>query len=75
VEFDDDGGLLIVHSKWLVSPQECYCPPYWANGSKLKKAILAVETPNKDTWTAFKMRILRRAGKIDRIHINIRICQ
>jgi len=63
VEFANDEGLLIIHSKWLLGTEQCYCPPYWSNGSKLKKAILAAEIPNMDSWKLYDMRILRQAGK------------
>ena len=64
VEFTGSKDMLVLHSSWIIGNDKAYCPPYWGNVTKLRKAISKAEPPNKSTWTLYEIRVLQKAGKI-----------
>ena len=63
VEFSDTLDIMVVHSTWINEESQTYCPPYWANASKFKRAVMKGEIPNKESWKLYKSRILARSGE------------
>ena len=64
VEFSGSLDMMVVHSSWIIEESQTYCPPYWANASKVKKAVLQGELPNKESWKLYSTRILARSGEV-----------
>ena len=64
VEFQESLDMLVVHASWLVGESHSYCPPYWANSAKLRKAVTKGEPLNEETWVLYAAQILKRSGKL-----------
>jgi len=61
----EQNEVAIVHKNWFVGPDEesVRWPPYWKQAAKLNKAVLVGESPNKSTWSVFKVTVIRTYGK------------
>lgn len=73
VDFENDGGVALVATKWL----ECHeneLSTYWPptkSSTLLTKFIKTQQEPDKNNWGKFSCRQLYSTGKIDYIKISL----
>ena len=63
VSFPGEGFIFTVPNTWIASNNKCYWPPYTSK-EKVKKAALANESPDPQTWTLYPVVILKVKGRI-----------